>query len=379
MKISRTIWLLAVVGILIIAGCILGLAYKNQAQEQASLKQQVTLNNNRIKSIQLQNLIDQEASLNSQIKSNNNQISTIQKNLTQPVEYGAIVTSVYAIAKDVNVDISNITSSGIVDQNQEQVGFQSLPLNIEINGDTLNIIRFVQKITAQFPTSTIKSMEMTASQTIEPEFYAWSLDDDSAKAPWLKLDPRTGIVSGTPIVCGNYYFTVRVTDGGGRSSTRILSIRVNPATDLTVNEIELPHATVSFAYEYELKVTGGPDVSAATTPYTWKLDKNSMLPDWAELGEYGKITGTPDDSDIGTSTFSVNVTDALSTTTTQVLSLTVDPFSALDIENGALPDAILGYPYQQTLKVAGGSFVAPVVKKSPAVRVFVDILSYKGN
>lgn len=88
------------------------------------------------------------------------------------------------------------------------------------------------------------------------------------------------------------------------------------STALAVTTTALPAAATGIAYSQILAATGG------TAPYTWSVSSGS-LPSWASLNSStGAITGTPGGGDTG-STFTVEVTDNVSATATQSLTLDV--------------------------------------------------------
>jgi len=89
-------------------------------------------------------------------------------------------------------------------------------------------------------------------------------------------------------------------------------------TDLTVSTKTLPAATVGTAYSQTLTAVGG------TTPYTWSITSGA-LPTGLTLSTPGVISGTP--STAGTSTFTVNVSDASNPVSSTTQSLTIQVIS----------------------------------------------------
>ncbi len=82
----------------------------------------------------------------------------------------------------------------------------------------------------------------------------------------------------------------------------------------------LPRATQNAPYSTKLQTIGG------APPYIWSLAPGSAgLPSGLSLASSGVISGIP--SAPGTNYFMVNVTDAMNTTTNQVLTLTVNASS----------------------------------------------------
>jgi large repetitive protein len=162
----------------------------------------------------------------------------------------------------------------------------------------------------------------------------------------LSLNPATGVISGTPTAAGTSSFTVRVTDTTGQADTQALSILINPATPPHITTTTLPGGTVGLAYSQALQATGG------TGTLVWSVSVGS-LPANLALSSAGTISGTP--TNTGTSNFTVRVTDALSQSATQPLSITISSAPPpLTIATTSLPNAKVGQSYNTTLQRSGG-------------------------
>lgn len=168
----------------------------------------------------------------------------------------------------------------------------------------------------------------------------WTLDT-GPMAPGLTL-PTTGLIAGTPTTTGVFAIVVRVTDGGGATSTRGFNLQVLPPV-LTITTIQLAPGEVGLNYAAPLAATGG------TSPYAWSLS-NATLPPGLALTAQGSITGKP--TTAGTSVFSVRVTDSQGRTDNQRLSITVLP--ALTITTTSVGSGVVGTRYSLSLARSGG-------------------------
>ena len=163
----------------------------------------------------------------------------------------------------------------------------------------------------------------------------------------LILNSTTGLISGTPNAPGTSSFTVRVADTTGQVDTQALSILINPATPpFITTTTPLPGGTVGLAYSQSLQATGGIGTLA------WSLSVGS-LPANLTLSPGGTISGTP--TNTGASNFTVKVTDDLSLSDTQPLSITISPVAPLTITTNSLPPGKRNQSYAATLKVEGGT------------------------
>ena len=177
-----------------------------------------------------------------------------------------------------------------------------------------------------------------------PDF-TWIVES-GALPPGLSL-AQAGSISGTPSTAGSFNFVVKVTDANANSATRALTLVVRSTAPLTITISQLPRGSVSTPYSQNLGASGG------QTPYTWSIQSGN-LPDGLTLNQTGIISGTPERA--VTTSFVLRLTDAVNTTVTATLSLTINPaVTLLSIETQSLSDGVVGQDYSQTLKAAGGS------------------------
>src|SRR5262249_54356998 len=119
-----------------------------------------------------------------------------------------------------------------------------------------------------------------------------------------------------------------------------------------VTTVSLPPGTVETDYNTNLAATGG------ATPYTWKLLPGSSLPDGLSLSGAGSsaglISGKPKNSAVGTTTFTLQVSDNGVHTASKVLSITVAAPVSITTSS-PLPNGMLGMSYSQTLAATGGT------------------------
>ena len=161
----------------------------------------------------------------------------------------------------------------------------------------------------------------------------------------LRLDPATGIISGSPTTAGTFDFTVSVQDANAFVATQNLSIAV--AARVSITTTALPNGEVGAAYSRALAAAAG------TTPFTWSIS-GGALPAGLTLGPAtGVISGTPTAS--GTSNFTVRVVDAFGVAATRNLSLAIS--SPVSVATANLPSARINRAYNRSLSASKG--VAP--------------------
>lgn len=176
--------------------------------------------------------------------------------------------------------------------------------------------------------------------------YEWSVAS-GALPGGLSLDPRTGVLSGTPLAGGSFEFTVQVRDTAGASVSKPFTITVVSALTIATAS-PLASGAVGVAYTQSLGATAG------TSPYTWAVTAGALPQGLTLDASSGVISGTP--AATGTFEFTVQVRDSLSATASKVLAITIAP--AIAIANvSPLPPGTAGQPYSHQLSAQGG--VAP--------------------
>lgn len=139
--------------------------------------------------------------------------------------------------------------------------------------------------------------------------FTWSLTGEAAS--WLTVSP-TGTLSGTPATSGASTVTVAIADASGQQATRQLALVVRAS--LAVADLSLPAATQGRAFAAQLVATGG------TGAYSWSVTEGA-LPAGLTLSSSGAISGTP--TSLGSSSFTVRVTDAAGATHTRAFTVVV--------------------------------------------------------
>ncbi len=188
---------------------------------------------------------------------------------------------------------------------------------------------------------TAYNQTVTATGGLQP--YTWTLN--SGTLPTGLTLSSTGAITGTPTVLGTSNFTVTVTDSEtppAQTTSASLSISITTAP-LAVSTTSLPAGVVNTVYTgATLQASGG------TPPYSWSISAGT-LPAGLNLNA-GAITGTP--TAVGTSSFTVKVTDAAAGTATAPLSITIN--TTLAITTTSLPAATVNMAYSATVSATGG-------------------------
>lgn len=189
------------------------------------------------------------------------------------------------------------------------------------------------------------SMQFSAANGRPP--YTWTLISGSLPSG-LSMN-AAGLISGTPLVFGQFAFAVRATDSTG--ATAVASFTLTVVSDIeqlrVISNGALDQGSTGVDYSYQLLFAGG------VPPRTWTPGTGTMPPGLS-LSSSGVISGKP--TQVGTFTFTVRLIDSAPTTvTSQPLQITVVPGPLVIVTTGDLPRGRVNSSYSFTLQKLGGA------------------------
>jgi hypothetical protein len=142
--------------------------------------------------------------------------------------------------------------------------------------------------------------------------------------------------------------TITATSVANTTITATQSVTLNAV--LTITTTSLPAGILGVPYDSFVNAAGAP------APFTWTVISGSLPPGLTFLptstSTSAEITGTP--TVLGTSNFTVQVTDSSDASVTQALSITVNRPPPLSVATGSLPDGTVNTKYSQTLEASSG-------------------------
>ncbi|HTW61905.1 MAG TPA: putative Ig domain-containing protein [Terracidiphilus sp.] len=212
-------------------------------------------------------------------------------------------------------------------------------LSIIINAATLTVT------TVALPEGTVNtpySQSLAATGGVPP--YTWSILSGSLPAG-LTLTASSGLISGTPTAPASSSFEVEVADSASHTATGNVTLKILPAT-LAVTTLSLPNGILNEAYGSTLTATGG------VLPYTWSISSGSLPAGLSLNATSGLISGTP--TATGTSSFTVEATDADSDMATAMLSIKVTT-PPLVVDSEGSWNGTEGVAFSQTMVASGGT------------------------
>jgi hypothetical protein len=157
---------------------------------------------------------------------------------------------------------------------------------------------------------TAYSQTLTATGGVPP--YQWQIGS-GALPPLLTLS-SAGVIAGVPSTPGVWAFTVSVTDAASHTASQAYSLTVTLGPLAITTSATLPAGVVGASYSQTLAATGG------VPPYTWQV-KSGAWPPGLIFSSGGALTGAP--SQVGSFSFTVQVTDSSAASASRVFSLLV--------------------------------------------------------
>ncbi len=141
--------------------------------------------------------------------------------------------------------------------------------------------------------------------------------------------------------------TLTATSTAKNSTTQTVTLSVPANPTITTAAGALAGATFGAVYSTALAGTGG------IAPYTWSLTQGA-LPAGLTLSSSGVISGTP--SSVGTTSFTVTLTDSGSPALTATAAFTITTiYPPVSITTTALPNGVENTSYAASLAATGGS------------------------
>jgi Putative Ig domain len=187
--------------------------------------------------------------------------------------------------------------------------------------------------TADLPAGTVGAhydAVLAATGGVAP--YAWTLTS-GALSTGLTLS-TDGSITGTPQIAGSSALTIEVTDAAAATASAQLSLSIVSAAITITTVSPLPDAVVGTAYDTGFSATGG------VVPYTWAITAGA-LPDGLTFDTaMGVISGTP--TTAGTSSLTIQATDAATATAAKAFDLVVAPAGALIVPSNFRVDVSVG-------------------------------------
>jgi hypothetical protein len=162
---------------------------------------------------------------------------------------------------------------------------------------------------------------------------------------WLSV-AANGALSGVPAStnAGTNVFIVSASDPSGMSNTATLNIHVIGAPSFILNPFTLPPINAGQNYSGTI-ATNATDPNPGTTPVFAEVSG----PAWLSVAANGALSGVPANTNAGTNTFVVSVTDSGGLSNTATLYIDVYGAPSFIVNPFTLPSIVAGQEYSGTI------------------------------
>ncbi len=160
MKLSKTSWIILTIGIIVVAFGVLGIARAQQVQQQKDLDDQLSTAELRLDKFQLPELRAKKADLQQKLEQNVAGLEAAKNELRQQIASIDVTDNLFDIATASGVEITNVSSSELGNDNLEGIVCTIIRLSMIVEGDVPDIIDFVINLNSDFNTGIIKSLQI---------------------------------------------------------------------------------------------------------------------------------------------------------------------------------------------------------------------------
>lgn len=171
MKLSKTSWLIIIIGFFVIILVGLGIVRSQQVHQQNELNEQLALAQSKIQVIQLEQLSHRQGELERHLSETDSQSESAKKILSQPIRSITISDLLFNVAEANSVNVTEITSSGLASEELAGVTCSVLPFTARVEGELTNLVSYITRLNSDLATGFVKSVEINvpeASSTKKP-------------------------------------------------------------------------------------------------------------------------------------------------------------------------------------------------------------------
>ena len=167
LKLTKTSWLIIIIGVFIIFLAGLGVIRSQQVNEQNELNEKLAVVQARLTGIQLERLSHRQEELEQQLSETTSQSKTGRAILSQPIGSISISDIVFDIAEANNVEITEISSSGMARKELEGVSCLTLPLTTKVEGEVTDLVSFITQLNEDLATGAVQSLTISIPETTD--------------------------------------------------------------------------------------------------------------------------------------------------------------------------------------------------------------------
>ena len=165
MKLSKTSWLIIPIGVFTILLAGLCVVHAQQVGQLGQLNDELAVAQLKLSGFQAEQPTERPAELEKQLSETKAQSETARTTLSQRVKIITISNTLFEIAKSYGVEVTEIKSSGMAENELEGVPCSALSLNARIEGEVANLVNFITRLNNELATGVVKSVEINIPES----------------------------------------------------------------------------------------------------------------------------------------------------------------------------------------------------------------------
>ena len=169
MKLSKTGWLIIIIGVFVIILTGLGTVRSQQVREQDQLNEELALAQLKLKAVQLDQLAQQQGELERHLSQTTSQFQAARTILSQPVGSIAATSTLFDVAAACGAEVSEISSSGWTSEELEGIPCLVLTLTARVEGDVPNLVSFITELNSYLRNGVVKSVAISIPEMTSEE------------------------------------------------------------------------------------------------------------------------------------------------------------------------------------------------------------------
>jgi hypothetical protein len=186
-KLSKTSWLILAAGIFVVVMAGLGIAHSQQLSEQGKLDDELNIAQTNLDNLHIDAIQFELEELQQTAEETQLQLDEAMQALDQTVISVEITDEFFSIAEYCGVLVINLSTSPITLNTYEDIGLSATSLHAAVEGDTPNLINFVESLNDDFTTGLIKMVQIdippssddeTSSASIQMTIYSYEGNDN---------------------------------------------------------------------------------------------------------------------------------------------------------------------------------------------------------
>lgn len=139
---------------------------EQRTSERDTLNEKLALTQSKIRAIQLDALSTRKIELGQQLSQTTSQLNATEASLSQSINKTEIVATLLKTAKANNLEITDMTLSGLTSANLSEIPASVVSLTATLEGDMLNLVAFTTQLNSFFNTGAIQSANITRSTNL---------------------------------------------------------------------------------------------------------------------------------------------------------------------------------------------------------------------